>query len=73
MANKKLLKIFIVAGEGSGDLHGSKLVNAMNKHTTNIQFTGHGGDRMANENGQIIEHVDDLAIIGFFEVIKHLQ
>ena len=72
MANKKPQKIFIVAGEESGDLHGSKLVHAINKHTTNIQFTGHGGDRMANENVQIIEHVDDLAIIGFVEVIKHL-
>ena len=72
MANKNSLKIFIVAGEESGDLHGSKLVHAMKKHTTNIQFTGHGGDRMANENVQIIEHVDDLAIIGFVEVIKHL-
>ena len=41
MANKNPLKIFIVAGEESGDLHGSKLVHAINKHTTNIQFTGH--------------------------------
>jgi len=72
MTGKKPLKIFIVAGEESGDLHGSKLVHAINKHTTNIQFTGHGGDRMANENVQIIEHIDDLAIIGFVEVIKHL-
>ncbi len=72
MTSKNPLKIFIVAGEESGDLHGSKLVHAINKHTTNIQFTGHGGDRMANENVQIIEHIDDLAIIGFVEVIKHL-
>ena len=72
MTGKKPLKIFIVAGEESGDLHGSKLVHAINKHTTRIQFTGHGGDRMANENVQIIEHIDDLAIIGFVEVIKHL-
>ena len=72
MAKKKHLKIFIVAGEESGDLHGSKLVHAMKKHVANIQFTGHGGNRMANENVQIIEHIDDLAIIGFVEVIKHL-
>ena len=72
MTGKQPLKIFIVAGEESGDLHGSKLVHAINKHTTNIQFTGHGGDRMANENVQIIEHINDLAIIGFVEVIKHL-
>ena len=63
MTSKNPLKIFIVAGEESGDLHGSKLVHAINKHTTNIQFTGHGGDRMANENVQIIEHVDDLACL----------
>ena len=72
MTGKKPLKIFIVAGEESGDLHGSKLVHAINKHTTSIQFTGHGGDRMANENVHIIEHINDLAIIGFVEVIKHL-
>ena len=72
MTGKKPLKIFIVAGEESGDLHGSKLVHAINKHTTSIQFVGHGGDRMANENVQIIEHINDLAIIGFVEVIKHL-
>ena len=63
MTDKKPLKIFIVAGEESGDLHGSKLVHAINKHTTSIQFTGHGGDRMANENVQIIEHIDDLACL----------
>jgi len=44
----------------------------MKNHIANIQFTGHGGDRMANENVQIIEHVDDLAIIGIVEVIKRL-
>ena len=44
MAKKKHLKIFIVAGEESGDLHGSKLVHAMKKHVANIQFTGHGGN-----------------------------
>ena len=38
MTNKKPQKIFIVAGEESGDLHGSKLVHAMNKHTTNISL-----------------------------------
>ena len=72
MDKKKSQKIFIVAGEESGDLHGSKLVSAMKKHIPDIQFAGHGGDRMANENVQIIEHVGNLAIIGFVEVIKHL-
>ena len=72
ISNKKPLKIFIVAGEESGDIHGSKLVKAMKNHTANIQFIGHGGDRMANENVQIIEHIDDLAIIGIVEVIKRL-
>jgi len=72
ISNKKPLKIFIVAGEESGDIHGSKLVQAMKNNTANIQFIGHGGDRMANENVQIIEHIDDLAIIGIVEVIKRL-
>ena len=72
MIKNKSYKIFIVAGEESGDLHASKLVRQLKKSNLDIKFYGHGGDRMEKEGVQIIEHISKLAIVGFFEVIKHL-
>ena len=65
-------KYFIVAGEPSGDLHGSKLIKAIKDLNPNSSFMGHGGDSMRNEGMHIIEHVDSLAIMGFAEVLRHL-
>ena len=65
-------KIFFVAGEPSGDLHGSKLIKALKNIHPDIIFIGHGGDRMKKAGMTIIEHVDNISIMGFFEVLKHL-
>jgi len=67
-----LKKYFIIAGEPSGDLHGGKLIKALKMLNPNSSFMGHGGDRMKDEGMHIIEHIDNLSIMGFFEVIKHL-
>jgi lipid-A-disaccharide synthase len=72
MKNNNSYKVFIVAGEESGDLHASKLVQHIKKYNQHIEFYGHGGDRMEKEGVQIIEHINKLAIVGFIEVIKHL-
>ncbi|SVA52195.1 uncharacterized protein METZ01_LOCUS105049, partial [marine metagenome] len=64
--------IFLVAGEPSGDIHGARLVLAMKKGQSNISFVGHGGDEMASAGVTIIEHVDNLSIMGFSEVIQNL-
>ena len=72
MKKDNSLKVFIVAGEESGDLHASKLIQQIKKYNQQIEFYGHGGDRMKKEGVQIIEHINKLAIVGFFEVIKHL-
>ena len=65
-------KYFIVAGEPSGDLHGSKLIKAIKDLNPNSSFMGHGGDNMRNEGMHIIEHVDSLAIMGVAEGLRHL-
>ena len=65
-------KIFFVAGEPSGDLHGSKLIKALKNIDPDIIFVGHGGDRMKKAGMTIIEHVDNISIMGFFEVLVHL-
>ena len=72
MKKNNSLKVFIVAGEESGDLHASKLIQQIKKYNQQIKFYGHGGDRMKKEGVQIIEHINKLAIVGFIEVIKHL-
>ncbi|MGY8780805.1 MAG: lipid-A-disaccharide synthase [Fidelibacterota bacterium] len=66
------LKYFIVAGEPSGDLHGGKLIQAIQNINPNTSFMGHGGNSMKAAGMQILEHTDDLAMMGFVEVIKHL-
>ena len=70
--NKKNLSFFVSAGEESGDIHGSKLITAMKKRYPNCQFVGHGGNKMAAQEVQILEHIDNLSMVGFSEVIKHL-
>ena len=70
--NKKNLSFFVIAGEESGDIHGSKLIAAMKKRYPNCQFVGHGGNKMAAQEVQILEHIDNLSMVGFSEVIKHL-
>ena len=70
--NKKNLSFFVIAGEESGDIHGSKLITAMKKRYPNCQFVGHGGNKMAAQEVQILEHIDNLSMVGFSEVIKHL-
>jgi|TARA_B110000116_G_scaffold90282_1_gene78481 lipid-A-disaccharide synthase len=66
------LKFFIVAGDPSGELHGAHLINAIKKIEPNSSFMGHGGNKMKDAGMHIIEHTDQLAIMGFLEVIKHL-
>jgi lipid-A-disaccharide synthase len=70
--NAGLKKYFIVAGEPSGDLHGGNLIKAIKMIKPNSSFMGHGGDSMKHEGMHIIEHIDNLSIMGFVEVIKHL-
>ena len=72
-ANKNpVINIFIIAGEESGDIHGAKLVEEIKKLNPSIKLLGHGGNKMKAAGVEIIEHISDLARVGFNEVIKHL-
>lgn len=71
-ANHTDHSIFIIAGEESGDIHGSHLVQEMLKLYPQIKFAGHGGDKMKAAGVKIVEHISDLALVGFTEVFKHL-
>ena len=66
-------KILIVAGEASGDLHGSSLIREVKNINSQLQFFGIGGDRMKKEGLELLYHIDKLSIMGFFEVLKNLN
>ena len=70
--NKDAPTFFIVAGEQSGDLHGAKLIQSIKKINPDSTFIGHGGDRMRSCGLEGMYHVDQLAIMGFTEIVKHL-
>jgi lipid-A-disaccharide synthase len=65
-------KIFISAGEQSGDLHASSLINEINKLFTEgeIEFSGLGGEMLKQENVKLLYHINELSTIGFVDVIK---
>ncbi|MBP6385874.1 MAG: lipid-A-disaccharide synthase [Pseudarcicella sp.] len=67
------MKYYIIAGERSGDLHGSNLVKNITKNDPNAIFRGFGGDKMANEGVTISKHYEKLAFMGFTEVAKNIK
>jgi lipid-A-disaccharide synthase len=66
------MRYYIIAGEASGDLHGSNLIKALHKKDTAADIRCWGGDRMQAAGATLVKHYRDLAFMGFVEVIKHL-
>ena len=64
--------ILIVAGENSGDKHGANLVRQFKRRQPSFQFFGIGGKNMAEQGVTLHYSVEDLAVVGIFEVISHL-
>ncbi len=62
----------IIAGEASGDLHGSGVVRELKNIDPGIDVYGVGGDRMKREGMTLIYHIRELGFMGFIEVLKHL-
>jgi lipid-A-disaccharide synthase len=62
----------IIAGEASGDLHGSGVVRELKRLSPGIDVYGVGGDKMKREGMENIYHINELGFMGFVEVIKHL-
>ena len=65
-------KYYIIAGEASGDLHGSNLVAALKQLDTNADIRGWGGDKMQLAGMELVKHYRELAFMGFVEVVKNL-
>ncbi|MGN7784886.1 lipid-A-disaccharide synthase [Niabella sp. 22666] len=65
-------KYYIIAGEASGDLHGSNLIHAIKQQDTSAHIRCWGGDKMQAAGGVLVKHYRDLAFMGFIEVVKNL-
>ncbi|MDQ6903206.1 MAG: lipid-A-disaccharide synthase [Bacteroidota bacterium] len=66
------MKYYIIAGEASGDLHGSNLIKEIKKLDPNAVIRGWGGDKMEAAGAVLAKHYRDLAFMGFAEVAKSL-
>jgi len=67
------MKCYIIAGEASGDLHGSNLMKALLQKDVNANFRFWGGDLMLHVSDTLVKHYRDLAFMGFLEVIVNLR
>lgn len=67
-----MVRIGIVAGEASGDLLGSHLIQALKLKCTEIEFVGIAGPKMMSEGAQSLFPMEQLSVRGYVEVIKHL-
>lgn len=67
------MKYYIIAGEASGDLHGSNLIRALKRTDSSAAFRAWGGDMMQDAGADIVKHYRDLAFMGFVEVVMNLR
>ncbi len=67
------MKYYIIAGEASGDLHGSHLVRSLHDQDPQADIRAWGGDLMREAGADVVRHISDLAFMGFWEVLTHLR
>ena len=66
------MRYYLIAGEASGDMHASHLIAAIRRLDTAAQFRCFGGDMMAAEGAELVQHYRNLAYMGFWPVVRHL-
>ena len=67
------MKYFVIAGEASGDLHGSNLIREIMKNDPEAVFGIVGGDLMSEQGGEPILHYRKMAFMGIWEVVKNFR
>lgn len=67
------MKYYIIAGEASGDLHASHLMQALKERDAEADFRFFGGDLMSAVGGTRVKHYRELAYMGFIPVLLHLR
>ena len=67
------MKYYIIAGEASGDLHGSNLVAALRVQDHDAKIRAWGGEKMRKNGANVVKNYHDLAFMGFVEVLMNLN
>jgi lipid-A-disaccharide synthase len=67
------MKYYLIAGEASGDLHGSNLMHELKKADPSARFRCLGGDLMEAEGGQLVRHFREMAYMGIVNVVLHIR
>jgi lipid-A-disaccharide synthase len=66
------MRVFLVAGEKSGDLLGAKLVQALRRRTSGLEIAGVGGEAMIGEGLTSLFPIEDIAMMGFTSIVSHI-
>lgn len=66
------LRLYMIAGERSGDLHGANLIRAIRQDSNGAVIRAYGGEQMEAAGAQIVRHYRDMAFMGFLEVVQNL-
>jgi len=66
------MRVLMIAGEPSGDLHGSGVVRELKRRDPRCEVFGIGGDKMQAAGMELVYHIRELSVMGFWEVVQHL-
>ena len=66
------MKLAVVAGEASGDLHAADVVRELKRLSGHVESFGIGGDLLAKQGTHILHHAREMGIVGLFNVVRHL-
>ena len=66
------MKLYIITGEPSGDLHAANLIQELKKCNNDIQLRAWGGERLIAEGVELAKHIKDTAFMGLWDVLKNL-
>jgi lipid-A-disaccharide synthase len=67
------MKYYLIAGEASGDLHGSNLMHELKKADPSAEFRCFGGYLMEAEGGRLVKHFREMAYMGIVNVVLHIR
>src|SRR5579885_1638092 len=67
-----LMRLFLSAGEPSGDLHGANLIHALRQRQPNLEIHGFGGEKMAAAGCRLAFPLCEMALVGLFRVLANV-
>jgi len=66
------MRYYLIAGEASGDIYGSQLIEEIQALDPNSKIRFWGGDLMKSKSNNLVKHYKDTSVMGFFEMLKHI-